>query len=146
MCWVGLKCDKIILEKDKTVFKILSAEHVSPCQDFKYTLNQLYTTKFGIKEIRAHLLEICIHEGFHSYNDSLLICCTEEYIRICMVSRAPITIYKNSNLRLYKCTIPKGSTVYINYLGEVVSDKIIINEVLNIEEFICYKKINDLIK
>lgn len=132
MCWKSYKySDKKcrIAETDIKTFKILSLrKHTlrSYYQNYNYTigkLNSVNSLELGGNKIL---------EGFHSYdlnNDCLLI-----VDGIVVQGKGgeflDCYIYANHIVKV-ECIIPKGSEYYENSLGEIVSNKLIIDSIVD---------------
>ena len=120
-------------------------------RNYRYKLNKLYKLKKSLKYYYTSLTTLCIDAGFHSYSSSECSCeiiadesnrketIIEVYNHECD-SKKLITHYACSftgqynrryRTRIVKCIIPKGSHYAINCLGEIVSDKIILKELVN---------------
>ena len=129
MCWIGRK-DSIVLEKDMPVFKIVTAKGTdiySFYQSFHYQLNKLYTTELDVRKAYGNIV---INRGFHSYaTDCPVERITNLHIAVhSMVNYYDYEIYYDRSYPVLKqpCIIPSGSTVYINQVGEIVSNQIIL--------------------
>ena len=107
-----------ILKEDKKVYKILEYKPKSPkykyvswYKGFKYSFNTLYTIKGKLTIYYGD-----VNEGFHAYRTK--------------------KAYKNSfawgNNRavLVECTIPKGSEYFLGKNGDIVSNQIILNNII----------------
>ena len=64
-----------------------------------------------------------IYQGFHSYREPPI------ESDIPFIEDNPL--FEDDSLYV-ECTIPKGSTYYINRIDEIVSDSIIVNKILDI--------------
>ena len=114
MCWNIFSekdKEKRIAESDIICYKVLKQNYRSLFEDFKYKFRILYKLDIELKPTE----DFKIYEGFHSYKDPPI----KSYM--CSIVDDPLCV---------ECTIPKGSTYYINRLGEIVSDSIIINKKL----------------
>lgn len=125
MCWVGNNNKKILTE-DLTTFKLL---HVimgglySYYMNFEYECNKIYSQKLLVDSSKSHT---AITRGFHSYSiDCTIVKDDYSMVIVSFNGRHICSMFPDV---LQKCIIPKGSTVYINDMGEVVSDKIILTE------------------
>lgn len=118
MCWVNIKLNKRIANKDITVYKIVIPKEngcTSLYKEFDYDFHKTYTELIHIDY--AHDVYY-INEGFHSYKSLEVAQYILAFIRI---NR------RECNGRIIRCIIPKGAIYYINNYKEVVSNKIIID-------------------
>lgn len=109
MCWVGsLDAKPIVLTEDKIVYKVGRAYPAffgSKFRNFYYRINKVPPT---IK-LRPLFGNICmIERGYHSYE-----------------SRQRAIESANSWESIGRFKIPKGSIMYINDMGTIVSSDII---------------------
>ena len=138
MCLVTNQKTAIIAEKDITVYKILGKDLNAIFTNFKYVIGKINETEIKHSEKwyclgiideeylnkkypprwRRHPDLICLGEGFHSFE-------TEEIAKI-----VNDYIYKHVD-NIFKCVIPKGSEYYINEVGFIVSNSLIIKEKVN---------------
>ena len=136
MCWIS-KTPAIlkIASEDIKVFKIIEKFEnniISAYKGFRYKIGQLYETEIRLTETFSSAF---IQQGFHSYSNE----CRLE--RDCTYLEQPAfrIMFKGSRLdgfskvSYYKvnCIIPKGSQYYENEFGEIVSNKIIIKEIID---------------
>jgi len=145
MCWVGLIHDKKIAKKDITVYKVLyrfgrkNKIYYAPFRDdYHYKMGYHYTIdKLGMKRDGMYAV---INEGYHCYS-------LNAYANTQRDGKI-LNIYSSNNDRpcmlhcyvgklacktiIFKCTIPKGSTYYINKKGEIVTDNLILDRDLGI--------------
>ena len=131
MCWKSYKySDKKcrIAETDIKTFKILSLRKHSLYayyQNYKYTIGKLNSVN------SLELIGNKIFEGFHSYdlnNDCLsalegIVVQGKEGVFLDYYSRA-------DHIVKVECIIPKGSEYYENSLGEIVSNKLIVDKII----------------
>ena len=138
MCWIS-KTPAIlkIASEDIKVFKIIEKFEnniISAYRGFEYKIGQLYETEIGLTETFS---TSSIRQGFHSYSNECRLeqGCTylkQPAFRImfkgtCLDS---FGCYKVSYCKV-NCIIPKGSQYYENDMGEIVSDKIILKEIID---------------
>lgn len=116
MCFV-IRTPKQKAERDIVVYKVVINHHdsetfTSMYQDFKYTIDKVYTTKLSYSDksgriCRPDIAEV-INKGFHSYIS--LITARKNYSIYSVVT---------------KCIIPKGAYYFTNTrTHERVSNKI----------------------
>ena len=131
MCWKSYKySDKKcrIAETDIKTFKILRLEKHTLCayyQNYDYTIGKLNSVN------SLELIGNKIFEGFHSYdlnNDCLsalegIVVQGKEGVFLDYYSRA-------DHIVKVECIIPKGSEYYENSLGEIVSNKLIVDKII----------------
>ena len=135
MCWMCSKAEKKIAEEDIKVFKIGKGyEDIfeSLYVDFKYQLNQLYTSCIDV-EFQTHSNNFIGSQGFHSYDPSIV------HLKISENGIIQWAVYAGKR-RLdcdthigdcvkAECVIPKGSVYYKNDMGEIISNQIIIKNI-----------------
>lgn len=133
MCWFGKIGQKQIAQEDTRVLKVLRVKddkYYAYWFPFEYEFGKLYETELGVK--CKDYVEIA--EGFHCYSNLLGVVKKENRctIQIMDYSGAKLDWYRGTfyKLVLVACTIPKGSEYYINDYGKIVSNKIIINQVV----------------
>lgn len=139
MCWKGYNV-KHIAEKDIKVFKICKSmgdrSCISSFMGFIYEIEETYKSDLNVYIHDNNITYI--FEGLHSYSLDLLKILDKgysgcfDYVEIS---------YKGEFIERYEakscyveCIIPKGSTYYLNYKGEYVSDTIKILNIKPIEE------------
>jgi hypothetical protein len=141
------KVEKQIAQEDIKTVKVLrdtGGEFHAYFQRFKYEFGKLYKTKLHVENLGY----VRIDKGFHSYNDTTVPhvktdggyigTCTKIDPKTCIQVTNSIgqllACYTSAlpayNVVLVECTIPKGSEYWVNDDGEVVSNMIIINKVL----------------
>lgn len=136
MCWQKYKhtdLQRHVTETDIVSTKVLVLEENklrAYYRKYYYTIGELNQIDFPLE---TNFLGQ-IYKGFHSYN-SKSIKYTEalEGIFVFNVGKAEfITIFSKgyNSLVVVECTIPKGSEYYENSIGEIVSNKLIINKIL----------------
>lgn len=141
MCWRSTKLDKQIATKNIKVFKVgyvINGKLISYYRSYSYDFNQLYETDINpIRWPGGHY----ILNGFHSYDrkkckckkdkktytwDIYTFCSSSPYSRI-----IPLASYSDEN-SIVECIIPKGSEYYENEKGEIISNQIIIKNLIPI--------------
>lgn len=137
MCLITEKTKPIKIRKDRTVYKLfykmMNGKLVTAHQYYVYEFNVLYKTEFSFLDVdsdfacafdslvdeiydkfskRQHRTDlIVIAEGFHS-------------------ASIPARFRLESDNVIVECTIPKGSLIYEDSTGLIVSNQIIINKVI----------------
>jgi hypothetical protein len=129
------------LKEDMSVYKILDRGDSalwSSYQWFKYIPNMVYTTEIkksdeGVpfdyldKEL-YNVLDLSFSHGVTTLPDHLVF--ITEGFHSCLNSIRLVS-HTNRISSIYKCIIPKGSIIYINGTGCIVSNQIIItNEIV----------------
>lgn len=138
MCWTcRINPIKQIAQEDFTVYKTLVYGN-SKYYNYHYTLGKLEVLSKDIEVIwNAPYFEI--FEGFHSYRVSKAIQAMDLHNRYRLYFNDNYndwyldTVNPYDSVKLYECTIPKGSIYYDNGFGEVVSNQIIINKLMDIK-------------
>lgn len=142
MCWTcRINPIKQIAHEDFIVYKILVNGN-SKYYKYHYTLGKL--------EVLSKDMEVIwdnpyfeISEGFHSYRVSKATQVADHY-----------RLYFNDgysdwyldvvepfySVELYECTIPKGSIYYDNGFGEIVSNQIIVNKLIDVRTLLSLKE------
>ena len=131
MCLVTERKRANIAKEDMTVYKLVFASQNNPklfyseIKKFPYALGKLEETElsksnkglyYSMEEVNYYLKRECIfwQQGFHSFTD------------IETAKKAD----SESELTLVKCRVPKGSRYVNNLFGMMISDKIIVKEVV----------------
>lgn len=131
MCWSSKTLTKRIATEDIKVFKlvrVISGAFISYYQLFAYDVKRLYKT--NIHSVCDHD-KYYIFDGFHSYNPKRCRCVKSTVTGQWMVFSDIVFIDGvNSYCRPVECTIPKHSEYYENAFGEIVSNQIIINKII----------------
>jgi hypothetical protein len=145
MCWVGEPFAKVA-DKDIKVYKVVRATHFTNKQgrdevqaEAWYRGNTVYFPgkryQLGKPLVRIptnHFCECYIEEGFHSYSaekTSMRRSVNDGMLRLDSENRIGFDFY------LYKpsiliCVIPRGTVYYENENGEIVSEEIITQRIL----------------
>ena len=126
MCFRTKNPQKRIAESDVTCYKVVYVHKKkinSYFKDFPYKLNKKYFQPILFYKGEFSRAE----EGFHSYDK---VEYTFKYCGLCIESTYFFT-YINSNERIVKCIIPKGTVYYKNEHGEIISESIIIKKIIN---------------
>lgn len=139
MCWKSNKQPiRNIAEKEIKVIKVFSRIDkdvlYSPIWNFPYVFNTamknitvIPNSHFIGEKDGTHIIIYMINEGYHSYSLSTQF---SKYERV-------IIIHKGLSWDCYfdnictECTIPAGTIYYENEHGEIVSETIIINRIIN---------------
>ena len=147
MCWVGKLEDKKVATEDIKVKKILDkfmGFYYAYYQEwFEYKLGEVYETTV---EPRVHnFIEgaYLIDNGFHSYAwdiEMKQLCAGDIKVRS-LRHLGGQTIYQNNGryggdhkIAVMECTIPKGTVYWENQVGEIVSEKLILEEEIYVED------------
>ena len=146
-----IECFKVVGVRKLQYFKkfLLGKKKIfSYFRDYKYNLNKLY--KIDEIVVCKYLSVYRIDCGFHSYSSKYcsthwvlnsfqnLILEVRTNIHSFMgtgtiASYSPESVYKKNLLeetKVVRCIIPKGSKYAINNNGEIVSDQIILKEII----------------
>lgn len=105
------------------VYKVVVYISPSRCRSFVMWFDYIYKHEYiepylNIEEFKD-IYRWKIYRGFHSFVS--LDKAVEEYKKASL---------RNRRIALVECIIPKDSTFYKNEIGEIVSDRIIINRIL----------------
>lgn len=147
MCWTSIeKPIKRIAKEDIPVFKIGKITSYGDIKPYFYEFTSYLMGVTYKQRIRKYhfLRHFYIDKGLHSYSLSNIR--LKPYYNVIKGIKTPyITIktdkttpesknviiraqdYDISNIAIILCTIPKGSTYYVNSCGEVVSNKLTVN-------------------
>lgn len=143
MCWryyTSIDNKRHIAKTDIRTFKILRLEKHTLCayyQNYDYTIGKLNSVN------SLELIGNKIFEGFHSYNlkndcdcasvlESLMMPSLEKIIRVQNKKGMVLDYYLRANhIVKVECIIPKGSEYYENSLGEIVSNKLIVDKIIS---------------
>lgn len=142
MCWISKeKPITKIAESDITVYKLAIIRDNKICSmmyRFNYELNQIYNleSQLTIREDDPDLYldnkpRYIIDEGYHSWSKTPTVIQTtapDSDITIIKIKCTAGIYYCDDRHVVLICTIPQGSTYYVNDFGEYVSDAIKINE------------------
>lgn len=137
MCWLGKIDKRNILTEDVFCYKVLTPGLTSVYKNFQYSLNKLYTTELLIPQHNiSYPRLLTIEYGFHSYSTDC-----EFLLKYCEFSQSVKIQKLNDNGSycildsispgcLVYCQIPKRAECYENQQGEIVSNQIIIKNVV----------------
>jgi hypothetical protein len=136
MCWKSSKKPKLYTVpkgKKVQVYKIMSLKRrffffkklFSYFLKCEYKLNQVYFSDIYISKFYAG--KYYIQKGIHSYSvrDTSILAERPYYIKV-MNGYIPIGIYFLGSIVKVYGYLPEGTQYYINELGEIVSNKIIL--------------------
>ena len=144
-----IECFKVVGVRKLQYFKkfLLGKKKIfSYYRGYKYSLNKLY--KIDEIVVCKYLSIYRISCGFHSYsseycsanwvlnsfqNLTLAVCTNIPRFMGIIASYSQEFIYKKNLLeetKVVRCIIPKGSKYAINNVGEIVSDQIILKEII----------------
>lgn len=113
------------------VYKVVVYISPSRCRSFVMWFDYIYKHEYiepylNIEEFKdIHRWKI--YRGFHSFVSLDKV--VEEYKKAAL---------RNRRIALVECIIPKDSTFYKNEIGEIVSDRIIINRILKTDAKLPY--------
>jgi hypothetical protein len=147
MCWWGDLSNKHKAEKDITVIKILKKKDnqlYSPCYNMLYNYNDLAVSEVHVEQKGDFCPIVIIDKGIHCYNPNCeFLIVQNEKMRtgISVKHLEPerhVGVYCNADYIddndykhvAVKCTIPRGTIYWENYLGEIVTNRLIIGEVV----------------
>lgn len=144
MCWIGSKFDERIANKDITVYKAVyrvksskeKAKYLAPFNMwFEYEIGKTYFQPMDGVSIGVYSYEI--HNGLHCFSPEMWV--ERKFIYGFTVSR-----YGNKSEKehswdfkiispkkipvIMKCTIPQGTKYYQNSVGEIVTEKLIVEK------------------
>ena len=157
MCWYGKLSDKKIAEKDITVYKVLEKrENDNGKMCYWGPFQYLYGYAIGHKYkeiIKVSTLyyedginndRIIINNGLHCFSENAYVKAFNRpyYFEIgpnrekTNIGKGTWLFKKHINV-ICKCTIPKGSTYYINNNNEIVTSALIVEEDLGTPEKSC---------
>lgn len=151
MCWISEKLEPLVSDGNVKVFKICGETNDSCLcgffrYSFKYVLNKTFKTKIIIDKNFSTVTYIG-NEGFHSYSQKHCMW---------MLRNSPYTTYRISYIDVYtkfnserligsyaantfndfgstilvEGYIPKGGLYYINEIGEIISDSIVLTNII----------------
>lgn len=137
MCWIGNIQDHIkCVEFDVKVFKIVGIDDGKIIPYFQaslmpegYEVGKRYQTTLSMSDIRDDSDTVHVYSGFHSYHCSHYLA---EFTKILVyIGPLPYSLgvavtYPNDCV-VMQCTIPKGSELFMNRYGEVVSNEIVVD-------------------
>ena len=145
MCWVGKVDDKKIATEDiktrKIVDKFKGSYYGYYQEWFEYEIGKEYNTKVTPRDGSKY--GIVIEAGFHSYAwdiEMKQLCAGDIKVRS-LRHLGGQTVYQNNGkyggdhkIAVMECTIPKGTAYWENQVGEIVSEKLIVEEEIYIED------------
>ena len=145
MCWVGKVDDKKIATEDIKTRKIVDkfkGNYYGYYQEwFEYELGKEYSTKVTPRDGSKY--GIVIEAGFHSYAwdiEMKQLCAGDIKVRS-LRHLGGQTVYQNNGkyggdhkIAVMECTIPKGTAYWENQVGEIVSEKLILEEEIYVED------------
>lgn len=145
MCWVGKVDDKKIATEDIKTRKIVDkfkGNYYGYYQEwFEYELGKEYNTKVTPRDGSKY--GIVIEAGFHSYAwdiEMKQLCAGDIKVKS-LRHLGGQTVYQNNGkyggdhkIAVMECTIPKGTAYWENQVGEIVSEKLILEEEIYVED------------
>ena len=145
MCWVGKVNDKKIATEDIKTRKIVDkfkGSYYGYFQEwFEYELGKEYNTKVTPRDGSKY--GIVIEAGLHSYawDIEMKQLCGGDIKVKSLRHLGGQTIYQNNGkyggnhkIAVIECTIPKGTAYWENQVGEIVSEKLILEEATYVED------------
>ena len=143
-----IECFKVVGVRKLQYFKkfLLGKKKIfSFFRDYKYSLNKLY--KIDEIVVCKYLSLYRVNRGFHSYskycsthwvlnpfqNCILEVRTNIPYFKGIIATYPSESVHKKNLLgetKVVRCIIPKGSKYAINNIGEIVSDQIILKEII----------------
>lgn len=137
MCWTGKIKDHIkCVDVDVKVFKIVGMDNGKMVPYFQsslmpegYEVGKRYHTTLSVSDIQDDSETVHVFSGFHSYHCGNYLAEFRKrqiYIGPLPFSTGFATTYTLDGV-LMQCTIPKGSELFMNQYGEVVSNEIIVD-------------------
>ncbi len=145
MCLITKQIRPIKIRKERTCYKLVwipkEENNVKSIYNpFKYMLGLLYETE--LKYINADHNDAiafdCKVDSYYGYRPLRKMKCnltvvTEGFHSALEVDRFRWDSYIPYNYGIVKCTIPVGALIHLDKTGLIVSDKIIINEVVKVK-------------
>lgn len=145
MCWVGKVDDKKIATEDIKTRKIVDkfkGNYYGYYQEwFEYEIGKEYKTKITPRDGSKY--GIVIEAGFHSYAwdiEMKQLCAGDIKVKS-LRHLGGQTVYQNNGkyggdhkIAVMECTIPKGTAYWENQVGEIVSEKLILEEEIYVED------------
>lgn len=138
MCWATSNSNNFIrnvADNDLTVYKVVKIVNgtiISYFQDYNYEFNKLYKTTLNTNIVPYNGVDLLyIDRGFHSYlvnKDLIKWMHFEPYTEIVFGTDSYVLDFFT---KIIECTIPKNSIYFINEFKDVVSNKIILNRIIN---------------
>ena len=154
MCWISDKLEPLVSDGNVKVFKICGQTKDSSLygffrHTFKYALNKIFKTKISI-DSKGLSFRYMGNEGFHSYSNDHCMWLLHRYEFIKSSKPESIDVFAKINgeriigsystngfycfyfvsIVLVEGYIPKGSRYYINENGEIISDSIVLTNII----------------
>ena len=149
MCWTAKELNKCVSDGNVYIFKVCKIIDGKICgfyyQEFKYTLYKKYTTQiffqknFGYNRLNGFSWqEFYGYNGFHSYSK------TNRKIAACAACLDCLGVYYNDDIQRFDVYnghynkdfvivegyLPKGTIYYENEYGEIISDSIVLTNII----------------
>lgn len=144
MCWLGDFEDKKIATEDIKTKKILDffkGEYYGYYQEwFNYKLGKEYVVEISPRKHSIFDKKCVIDAGFHSYAwdfEMTLLCGGDIRVKSHVGGETTFTNhggYGDHKIVVVECTIPKGTVYWENRVGEIVSEKLIIEDEIEIKD------------
>lgn len=146
MCWESKKLKIKIAKKDIPVWKIVHpnkdiyGKYTNKCRSFykgfEYILKVRNTTQMSFDVLNTENIFIG-KNGFHSYSNKVKYTINESNNISVYLNKLffdyTICYYYRDNTIIAKCHIPKGSKYAINKYGEIISNDIVLDELVEIK-------------
>lgn len=146
MCWVGnVENRKIATEdiKTKKIVDLFEGRYYGYYQElFEYELGKTYKTEINPTRVTYDDNVRVIDVGYHSYAWDIEIkslCGGDIRVKGLGLLGGKTTYtnrhgFGNGKVVVVECTIPKGTVYWENCVGEIVSEKLILEEEIYIED------------
>lgn len=141
MCWTSKKAEKLTATRNLPIYKVLeydiiTEELYSYYYHMKYELGVLYSSDVNPYTVSGGTV---INQGLHCYNINCVFGQRTDGVILCASIFEPsVKFAKLFNDRgSYKVVvarghIPTGATYYINDSGEIVTNKLVLTDVLDL--------------
>lgn len=120
-----MTCYKVLRVSDDLLFSPVQGMHYIPAKVYRLTNIFGMTKKLKLIKADDWMNNSYIEKGFHSFQK---LRNAQEYNSFLhTVSKSRYKPSLNKTTIVFDCTIPKGSQYYINEIGQMVSNKIVVN-------------------
>jgi hypothetical protein len=147
MCWVGVIDNRKIATEDiktKKIVDLFQGHYYGYYQEwFEYELGKEYETKINTIRVTYDDYVRVIEAGFHSYAwdiEMKSLCGGDVQVKSNRLNAGQTTFTNRGHhvgdhkIAVMECTIPKGTVYWENRVGEIVSEKLILEEEIYIED------------